>query len=499
MKHLSLKLSQRLALAFSVPLALLVFMGVVALDGIRTTNQGLETVYQDRVIPLQQLKAIADGYAVLVIDAVNKANGGSMTAEQALASVEQAKALISERWGLYMATELTPEEQRLAQQAQKLYGPADQQIALLREQLAKQQGNIGGQLEQFDGPLYQVIDPISNKINELVELQLRVAAEEYTAATDVMRSSVRLTITAVVVALVVTLIAAVLLTRSVRTPLYQVVHHAKLLAQGNLGQQITVDRSDELGDLQHAMHELISRLKQIIDDVRSSANGLSSAASQVSSTSRALSDAATEQASSVEQTTASVEQIADSVQQNTDNARATDDIAAQLAVDASSSGKVVADTVSAMQDIAEKIIIIDDIAYQTNLLALNAAIEAARAGDHGRGFTIVASEVRRLAERSRLAAQDIGELAQRSVGLSQQAGERLHTLVPDVEKTSHLIKEITQASEDQSAGLSQISAAMAQLSSVAQQNASSSEELDATAEEMTSQAKALVSTMAFFK
>ncbi|ASP38692.1 chemotaxis protein [Bacterioplanes sanyensis] len=398
-----------------------------------------------------------------------------------------------------MATELTATEQTLAQQAQQLFGPADREIARLRARLSALQGDVGGQLNDFDGPLYAVIDPISNKINELVELQLRVASEEYSAATEVMKNSIQLTLAAVVIALIATITSALWVTNSVRRPLYKVVHHAKQLAEGDLSQQVVVDRQDELGDLQDAMYQLITRLKHIIGDVRSSASGLSSAANEVSSTSRSLSNAATEQASSVEQTTASVEEISASVQQNTDNAKTTDSIAAQLAQDASSSGQVVADTVKAMQDIAEKIVIIDDIAYQTNLLALNAAIEAARAGDHGRGFTIVASEVRRLAERSRTAALDIGELAQRSVELSQQAGERLHTLVPEVEKTSQLIKEITHASQDQSAGLSQISSAMSQLSSVAQQNASSSEQLDATAEEMTSQAKQLVDTMAFFR
>jgi methyl-accepting chemotaxis protein len=152
-----------------------------------------------------------------------------------------------------------------------------------------------------------------------------------------------------------------------------------------------------------------------------------------------------------------------------------------------------------MQRIAKQIGIIDDIAYQTNLLALNAAIEAARAGEHGKGFAVVAAEVRKLAERSQVAAQEIGEVATNSVELAERAGNLLDRMVPNIRKTSDLVQEITAASEEQSAGVGQINAAVGQMSQTTQQNASSSEELAATAEEMSSQAEQLQQAMAFFK
>jgi methyl-accepting chemotaxis protein len=188
-----------------------------------------------------------------------------------------------------------------------------------------------------------------------------------------------------------------------------------------------------------------------------------------------------------------------SVQQNTSNAKVTADIASTAATSAEAGGSAVRQTVEAMQQIARKIIIIDDIAYQTNLLALNAAIEAARAGEHGKGFAVVAAEVRKLAERSQVAAAEISEVAANSVGMAEKAGALLNDIVPAIRKTSELIQEISAASEEQSLGIGQINAAMAHLSDSTQTNAASSEELAATAEELSGQASTLQDTMEFFR
>jgi methyl-accepting chemotaxis protein len=219
----------------------------------------------------------------------------------------------------------------------------------------------------------------------------------------------------------------------------------------------------------------------------------------MSSTSQQLSQGASEQAAAAEESTSSMEEMTSSVQQNADSARQTDKIASKAAEDAKSGGEAVAQTVHAMKEVAEKISIIEEIARKTDLLALNAAVEAARAGEHGKGFAVVASEVRKLAERSQTAAAEISRLTADGVKTADGAGQLLAKLVPDIQKTAELVREIAAASAEQSTGANQVNKAIQQLDQVIQQNASASEEMASTAEELSSQAEVLQSAIAFFK
>ncbi|MHB1301794.1 MAG: methyl-accepting chemotaxis protein [Burkholderiales bacterium] len=313
-------------------------------------------------------------------------------------------------------------------------------------------------------------------------------------------SAAKTLVTAIAIAAVLlTVVFAWWLTRMITRPLAEAVDVAGNLSEGNLNVKIRVDSKDETGMLLESMQTMVVKLSQVISEVRNSATALASASEEVSATAQSMSQATSEQAASVEETSASIEEMTASIEQNTENAKVTDGMASTAAKQAVEGGGAVTETVTAMKRIADKIGIIDDIAYQTNLLALNAAIEAARAGEHGKGFAVVAAEVRKLAERSQVAAQEIGEVAKGSVGLAEKAGKLLDEIVPVINKTSDLVQEINAASQEQSSGVSQINNAMNQLNQVTQQNASSSEELAATAEEMSSQAEQLQQLVGFFK
>ncbi len=318
-----------------------------------------------------------------------------------------------------------------------------------------------------------------------------------------METVIQMRTTAIIIGLISMLVVAAILIWCIRVwvliPIAAARAAALRLADGDLSVAINVRGKDEIAQLLAAMQTMSEKLVSIIASIRSSAEGLVQSSEQIGSTSQNLSQAATQQAATVEETSASVEEISAAVAQNSDNARSTDGIASSSAKTAAEGGEAVRETVVAMRQIAQKIGLVDEIAYQTNLLALNAAIEAGRAGEHGRGFAVVAAEVRKLAQRSQEAAKDIGTVAGQSVALAERAGSLLDEMLPGIRKTADLVQEISAASSEQATGLEQINSAVGQMAQTTQVNAAAAEELNATAEEMSNQAIQLQEMMEFFQ
>ena len=371
---------------------------------------------------------------------------------------------------------------------------------VVRKAVALGAANADAQaLAIYIGPFTVARSALNAEIAKLKTFETETAAS-FVKQTEAAYDSTRNMLLGLVgAALVISVGMALWMALSISKGLSGALNVANDIAQGDLTKDVAISGRDEITDLQRAFQAMVEKLREVVGQVTSAAENMSAGSQELSASAEQLSQGSTEQASSTEEASSSMEEMAANVKQNAENAQTTEKMAGQSATDAEASGIAVGKAVEAMQTIAQKINIVQEIARQTDLLALNAAVEAARAGEHGKGFAVVASEVRKLAERSQAAAAEIGTLSVDTVKVAQEAGSMLAKLVPDIKKTAELVEEITAACREQDVGSTQINQAIQQLDKVTQQNAAASEEVSATSEELASQAEQLQATIAFFK
>lgn len=339
---------------------------------------------------------------------------------------------------------------------------------------------------------------IYNRIPKSPNWTLGVAVHSEEVFVGVQQLLINLATSFLATLIVLSIILWILSRNIITIPLKKLISVTREISNGYLNQNITIKSNDEVGEMAGALRRMTDELRRIVNSIQKASDNIASGSRQISSSSEQVAQGANQQASSTEQISSSMEEMVANINQNSDNARETESIATKAAQGINNVREASIESLEAVRFITEKISIIDEIAERTDLLAINAAIEAARAGEQGKGFAVVANEIRKLAERSQKAAQEIDKYSKSSLDTTEKAGTLMEGIIPEVERTAQLIQEIAAASIEQNSGATQVNDAVQQLSNVTQENSAASEQMSTGASELARQAELLRKTIAFF-
>ncbi|MDZ7871282.1 MAG: methyl-accepting chemotaxis protein [Rheinheimera sp.] len=486
-----LKVRSRLVLLAALPLTALVLMCLLSLYDMKLLATGVDSLYNDRVKPLQQIKQVSDAYAVTIVDTLHKHRAGLLDASQTLQILQQAEGDAEKAWQAYRVTQMTDEEQRLLEIAERDITHWSAQLAQYRRLLADNQ-LTQEPVKSFNETLYASADPLSASLTKLIDLQLNESGRFTAEAQHTLDSTVWLFVSLVLLVGLVLLLLSVLVTRSIQRPLSNL--QTTIVAVGtnsDLRLRATVTGRDEIADTALAFNQTIGRMQQFFSDLSNAVVQLAAASEEMSTISHQVSKTAFEQeqqanliATAINQMSAAIQEVANSAQNTSDQANQTDVQAQQgvqqvtanitaitrLSETVNGASAVIGQLSTESDKISQVLSVIQSIAAQTNLLALNAAIEAARAGEAGRGFAVVADEVRTLATNTQQATESIRSMidtlqaaardavnamaqsqghADGSVHNAQQAGTLLEQIKNSISSIVDMNVQISTATEQQ--------------------------------------------------
>lgn len=521
----SLAVRTLLYFAIAMQIALALFLGLLGVKGMYSTLNGLDAMYNQRVIPLRDLKVISDEYAVAVVNATQKVRDGTLTPEDGAAAMENARKLIGEKWQAFRSANLSPTERELVTTAEPLMAKGNELVDLMIERLKL--GALSEIHAIAERSLYPTIDPISKIIRELIESQLEQARHDYEQEQAAFQQAVAIMLALIVIGGLLSGVGGYFFARNfLMRPLEDARRFANDIAAGNLGANITIRRDDEIGSLIRALLKMQDELRTMVQLIQGNAEQMASASQALASSTGAISSATTQQSDAAESIASAIEQMTVSinhVSEFTADAR----VIAGESGDASHKGaevirRVVSDIERIAQsvnqsstairalgqhskEIASVVTVIKEVADQTNLLALNAAIEAARAGEQGRGFAVVADEVRKLAERTAASTEDIGRIVglitsgtdsavramddqvrsvESSVSLAAEAGAAIAQINTASQKVVTTVTEVSSALTEQSATSSEIARGIADIAEMSGRNSGSARAVDTATQQL---------------
>jgi methyl-accepting chemotaxis protein len=541
-----MKISHKLILILSVLSLCLLFISIFGWNGSKNQHASIQTIYEDRVIPLRDLKIIADAYAVSIIDLTNKTNAGLITAENAAKEISNTEQLIKQKWQKYIATTLTSEESRLSKEAEHLFISADESINNLLGFLQTKHGLIPNELTAYDGPLYATVDPISNKINELVELQLNVVDREYKNSSDEYDNISLLNIIGILVGISAS-IASFMVGSAIISQLshlgaepLELSINIKKIADGNLSLKID-DTDAREGSIVKEINKMSAQLNLVITDVNEVSSNLTTTADHLlASSEKTMHDLHNQQqqteqvATAMHEMSATITEVARNAQEVAENSVVTQQVVddggaiidtslesiRSLVNNVENAFNVISQLKNDSSEIGKILEVIQSIAEQTNLLALNAAIEAARAGEQGRGFAVVADEVRTLASRTHSSTQEIQTMIQKlqggvsnAVNVMEKSRSNSHETADYANKTQEILQsikksvseiigkniQIATATEEQTMVADEIHQNITNISSVTELTVSSITEVEKSSRKLATYSSHLKSKISFFK